>query len=64
MSTSLISQDKAEAKKKGYLALGAWAGAGLLVAVSAPVLGGIAAGGAGFLTYKWFMYRAKRGMRF
>jgi hypothetical protein len=24
----------------------------------------VAAGGAGYLTYKWFMFRAKRGMRF
>jgi len=34
------------------------------VLVHWPVIGLVAAGGAGYLTYKWFMFRAKRGMRF
>jgi len=29
-----------------------------------PVLGVIGLVGAGYLTYDWFVYRAKRGMRF
>jgi hypothetical protein len=29
-----------------------------------PFLGLLAAGGAVYLTYRWFMFRAKRGMRF
>lgn len=65
MTTSLMSRDKEEAKKKGYWALGAAAGSGALFVVGAPVL--ITAGataGAAYLTYKWFMFRAKRGMRF
>lgn len=64
MGTSLISRDKAEARKKGLFAVGAWSGAGLLVLANWHIVGLIAAGGAGYLTYKWFMFRAKRGMRF
>ena len=64
MGTSLITRDRSEARKKGLWAVSAWGGAGLLAAVYSPVVGLIAAGGAGYLTYKWFMFRAKRGMRF
>jgi hypothetical protein len=64
MVTSLTSRDRNEARKKGLMAVGAWGGAGLLAIVHWPVFGLIAAGGAGYLTYKWFMFRAKRGMRF
>lgn len=64
MTTSLVSRDKAEAKKKGLWAAGAWGGTALLVVGGFPILGTAAAGGAAYLTYKWFMYRAKRGMRF
>lgn len=64
MSTSLMSRDRTEARKKGLLALSAWSGAGVLLALNWPITGAVAAGGAGYLTYKWFMFRAKRGMRF
>jgi hypothetical protein len=64
MVTSLTTRDKNEARKKGLLAVGAWGGAGFLAVANMPVLGLIAAGGAGYLTYRWFMFRAKRGMRF
>ena len=64
MVTSLTTRDRNEARKKGLLAVGAWGGAGLLVFVHWPIFGLAAAGGAGYLTYKWFMFRAKRGMRF
>jgi hypothetical protein len=63
-TTSLVSRDKAEAKKKGTLALAAWGGTALLFAVTSPFLAVPAAGGAAYMTYKWFMFRAKRGMRF
>ncbi|HXI57803.1 MAG TPA: hypothetical protein VNO55_17175, partial [Polyangia bacterium] len=62
---SLISRDKVEAKKKGLYAAAAWGGTGLLAVIGGPtfiIVGGAA--GAGYLTYKWFMFRAKRGMRF
>jgi len=64
MGTSLMTRDRNEARKKGLLAVGAWGGAGLFLVANMPVFGLIAAGGAGYLTYKWFMFRAKRGMRF
>jgi hypothetical protein len=64
-TTSLIERDKLEAKKKGTYAAVAWGGTALLgFGVGATVLWVPAAIGAGYLTYKWFMFRAKRGMRF
>jgi 4-amino-4-deoxy-L-arabinose transferase-like glycosyltransferase len=63
MTQSLMSRDRAEAKKKGLLALSAWVGTGLLFYYTA--FGGLLLGaGAAYLTYRWFMFRAKRGMRF
>jgi len=63
MTQSLMSQDRAEAKKKGLFALSAWTGAGVLFFYHAPILGLLTVGGAVYLTYRWFMFRAKRGMR-
>jgi hypothetical protein len=63
--TSLIARDKVEARKKGILASAAWGGTVLLGVVGLPhllVLGGAA--GASYLTWRWFVFRAKRGMRF
>jgi len=63
--SSLMTRDKEEAKKKGYLALGTAVASGTLMAINAPiVLSAGAAAGAAYFTYKWFMFRAKRGMRF
>lgn len=64
MSTSLVSRDKVEARKKGLWAAGAWTGAALLAVAGSPFLAVGAAGGGAYLTYRWFMFRAKRGMRF
>jgi hypothetical protein len=64
MSQSLMSRDKAEARKKGWYAVSAWAGTGVLIFYHFPILGLLTAGGAAYLTYRWFMFRAKRGMRF
>ena len=61
---SLVSRDKAQAKKKGLFAAAAWGGTVALGAVASPFLWVPAAAGAGYLTYRWFMFRAKRGMRF
>ena len=61
---SLIETDKRTARRKGFTA-GAVAAGGVALAVAgAPVLGIIGLAGAGYLAYDWFMYRAKRGMRF
>ena len=63
--TSLMARDREEAKKKGILALGAAGRRGRCCSRwAAPILGAGAAAGAAYLTYKWFMFRAKRGMRF
>jgi hypothetical protein len=62
--TSLMARDREEAKKKGIWALGAAGGAGLLLTLGFPILGTAAGAGAVYLGYKWFMFRAKRGMRF
>ncbi len=62
--SSLMVRDKSEAKKKGLIAAGAWAGSGLLLVANWPIAGGVGLAGAAYLTYRWFMFRAKRGMRF
>ena len=64
MTTSLIERDKVEARKKGTYAAVAWGGTVLLGISAGAFLAVPAAVGAGYLTYKWFMFRAKRGMRF
>lgn len=61
---SLVSRDKAQARKKGTYAAVAWGGVAVLGMAAGAVLAVPAAAGAGYLTYKWFMFRAKRGMRF
>ena len=62
---SLISRDKSEAKKKGIYAAAAWGGTGVLLVAAGPgLLVAAGAAGAGYLTWKWFSFRAKRGMRF
>lgn len=60
---SLIETDKRTARRKGLTAA-AVAGGGVALALVSPVLGIIGLAGAGYLGYDWFMYRAKRGMRF
>ncbi len=64
MTQSLMARDRAEARKKGLIALGTWVGAGVLFACHWPIVGLLTVGGAMALTYRWFMFRAKRGMRF
>ena len=62
---SLVARDRTQAKKKGMFAAAAWGGtvvAGLIGAPALLIVPGLA--GAGYLTYRWFMFRAKRGMRF
>ena len=60
---ALIEGDKRTARRKGVTAAAVGAGA-LAAAFLSPVVGVIGLVGAGYLTYDWFMYRAKRGMRF
>jgi uncharacterized membrane protein len=61
---SLMQADKQTARRKGLVAA-AVTGGGLAVAVTlSPILGILGLAGGGYLAYDWFMYRAKRGMRF
>lgn len=61
---SLIEADRSRARRKGLVAA-AVAGGSLFVALTAsPFLGVLGLAGAGYLTYDWFRFRAKRGMRF
>ncbi len=60
---SLQTTNQKTARRKGLTAA-AVAGGSALVLTAAPVLGVIGLVGAGYLAFDWFMYRAKRGMRF
>ncbi|HEY5449006.1 MAG TPA: hypothetical protein VIQ54_09655 [Polyangia bacterium] len=63
--SELMTRERGEAKKKGMYAAAAWGGTVVLGVVGLPALGIVAAaGGAGYLTWKWFVYRAKHGIRF
>ena len=62
--TSLVQRDKEIARRKGIVAGAATAGSVALIAVGAPWLGVIGLIPAAYLVKDWFMFRAKRGMRF
>jgi hypothetical protein len=64
MTQTLMSRDQAEAKKKGWIAVAGWAGSGALFFLHFPILGVVGIGASVYLTYRWFIFRAKRGMRF
>jgi hypothetical protein len=61
---SLMSQDRRTARRKGMTAAAVAGGSALVFVLNAPVLAILGLAGAGYLTYDWFMFRAKRGMRF
>ena len=64
MST-LREKDEQKAKKKGLIAGAALAASvGVGVAAASPVLFVAGLVPTAYFTYEWFMYRAKRGMRF
>jgi hypothetical protein len=65
MSMSLASKDRDTARKKGLIATAATAGSVALIAAgAAPVLCVVAIVPTALLVKDWFMFRAKRGMRF
>ncbi len=63
MST-LRERDEETAKKKGVMAGAALAATGVAAVLVTPVLGIVGLVPTAYLAYDWFMYRAKRGMRF
>ena len=52
------------ARKKGLIAAAATTGAVTLGVMASPLLGAVALVPAAYFGYEWFVYRAKRGMRF
>ena len=61
---SLAQKDRETALKKGIVASAATAGSVALIATVSPILGLVALVPAAYLVKDWFMFRAKRGMRF
>ena len=62
--TTLREKDEQTARKKGLIAgaaVAASVGAGVVLS---PVLAVVGLVPAAYLTYDWFKFRAKRGMRF
>jgi hypothetical protein len=65
VANSLVQRNKVVAKRKGMLAAATAGGVtALAIAVSSPVLGVIGLAGAAYLTWDWFSFRVKNGMRF
>ncbi len=61
---TLREQDEQTAKKKGLLAGAAVAASVSIGVVISPMLAVVGLIPAAYLTYEWFNFRAKRGMRF
>jgi len=65
MASSLVQRNKIVAKRKGAVAA-VTAGVGVVAVVGgAPLLAVVGlVGGAAYLTWDWFSFRVKNGMRF
>ncbi len=65
MASSLVQRNKVVAKRKGTTAVAVAAGAGVLAVAGAPMLvAALGVAGAAYLTWDWFSFRLKNGMRF
>ena len=61
---TLRERDEETARKKGLMAGAALAASGLAAVAVAPTVAVLALVPTAYLAYDWFMFRAKRGMRF
>lgn len=65
MASSLVQRNKLVARRKGTLAAATAVGAGVVgVVAGAPVVAVLGLAGAAYLTYDWFSFRVKNGLRF
>jgi threonine/homoserine/homoserine lactone efflux protein len=64
MASSLVQRNKVVAKRKGALAAATAVGAGVVAAAGAPLVAVLGLAGAVYLTWDWFSFRVKNGMRF
>jgi hypothetical protein len=62
--SSLVQRNKVVAKRKGTLAAATAVGATVVAVAASPILGVLGLAGAAYLTWDWFSFRVKHGMRF
>lgn len=60
----LLPKQRAEAARRGWMAVAGWGGTGLLWMIKLKFLALVGIGAAVWLTWRWFKYRATWGMRF
>ena len=65
VASSLVQRNKVVAKRKGAVAAVTAGAAGLVAVAGAPMIIPILGlAGAAYLTWDWFSFRVKNGMRF
>ena len=60
----LLPKQRAEASRKGWMAVAGWVVTGLITWRIGLLVGVLGAVAAAWLTGQWFAYRAKWGLRF
>ncbi|HEU0036891.1 MAG TPA: hypothetical protein VFQ53_40050 [Kofleriaceae bacterium] len=64
MASSLVQRNKVVSKRKGAMAAVTAGAAGVAAVAGAPVIAILGVAGAAYLTWDWFSFRVKNGMRF